>query len=243
MRDYQLIRLVVCEPAPQRPPATAKCLRFFHSLRERRQTRLHTYMEKKLCAAIGAELSPLLDEMGDNYLFYGDTVPQDCWLRGALPLREFDAWLQPKWLRELLVLAPHVHFVVLGSAPCLQELLQELAPRMKSLLWIAPDLTYQEQLEEFAEDFYQEYGLAVNLHFLPVNSSYGQLSIQNQRYLEPVNVLDFTGERYVPLFSPPEGSVWLDMMSVREKESRIEARRLKVKYFSLKKLWQNAGAS
>ncbi len=231
------MRISVCETVPARKPAAGK-FSMLRCLYERRHRRLHANMEKKLCVEIKIELAELLDEMGDSFLLYEDALPQNSWVRGLLPLPEFDAYLQPKWIRKLLPSAVHDHFVVLGSVPCLKELLCELAPRMKSLLWVAPDLTYQEMLEDFAEDFYQEYGLAINLHFLPVGGTYGQVRIQDNRYSEPVNILDFTEEKYLPVFSPPAGSVWLDMASVYEKERRIEARRLQVRYVSLKKLWE-----
>ena len=249
VQDYQLIRLIVWEPVKEHPQPKKKFFLFRSLLRlvqqflERRQSRLHANMEKKLRIELEEELNAFLDEMGDNLLCYEEGMPQECWARGILPLREFDDYLQPKWVRRLLPFARNHHFVVLGSAPCLQQLLCELAPQMKSLLWIAPDLTYQEQLEDFAEDFYQEYGLAMTLHFLPVGGTYGQMRIPDHRYSEPVNILDFSDGRHVPVFNPPEGSVWLDMASVYEKERRIKARRLRVNYISLKRIWRENGKS
>lgn len=248
MQDYQLIRIIVREFVKEYPQSKWKrfptriLLRFVQRLFERRQSRLHANMEKKLGIELEEELHSLLDQMGDNFLFYEEEMPRECWVRGILHLQEFDAYLQPKWVRRILPFARNHHFVILGSVPCLQQLLCEMAPRMKSLLWIAPDLTYREQLEDFAEDFYQEFGLAMTLHFLPVGGTFGQMRISDQRYSEPVNVLDFSDGRHVPVFNPPAGSVWLDMASVYEKERRIKARRLQVTYISLKRVWRNSSA-
>lgn len=249
VQDYQLIRLIVQEFVKEYPQSKRKkfplqiLLRFVQRFLERRQSRLRANMEKKLRIELEEELRSLLDQMGDNFLFYEEELPRECWVRGILPLQEFEDYLQPKWVRKLLPFARNHHFVILGSVPCLQQLLCEMAPRMKSLLWIAPDLTYQEQLEDFAEDFYQEYGLAMTLHFLPVGGTYGQMRISDHRYSEPVNVLDFSDGRHVPVFNPPAGSVWLDMASVQEKERRIKARRLQVTYISLKKMWRGPSPS
>lgn len=251
LQDYRLIRLVISETIvktnrrrtggpglPLVKPLTRLWGRVCAAVRSRLQRRRQKRERMRLREKLLQELAPLLDEQGDNALVYADSVPGDNWVRFLLPLPEFDGYLEKRWIQELLPHARHAHFVVLGNVPCLQELLCSLAPRMKDLLWIAPDMTYAEQLEEFAEDFFQEYGLAMDLHFLPDNGTYGQIRIRDERYGEPVNVLDFTGEKYVPVFNPPEGSVWLDMASVGEKERRIGARRLKCSYYSLRKIWR-----
>lgn len=251
MPDYRVIRIVVCERIERtnsrrgnrvRIAFLKPLFRLWERMRFYVQDRLQTRRQKRertqMSTQLREALAPLLNEQDENALVYAEAVPEDCWVRTLLPLPEFDGYLDKKWIQSLLPHARYAHFVVLGNVPCLQELLGSLAPRMKSLLWIAPDLTYGEQLDEFAEDFFQEYGLAIDLHFLPDNGTYGQIHIREDRYSEPVNVLDFTGEKYIPLFNPPEGSVWLDLAAVREKELRIEARRLRCSYFSLRKIWR-----
>ncbi len=250
LTDYRMVRVTIREDAaPSRRRAGGTRLPFLRpiirlwgricsTVQNRRLRRRQKRERTRLREELGEALAPLLEESGDNTLVYTESVPEDCWVRALLPLPEFDGYLEKKWVHGLLSCAKHAHFVVLGNASCLQELLCELSPRMKSLLWIAPDLTYGEQLEEFAEEFFQEYGLAIDLHFLPDNGTYGQIRIREERFSEPVNVLDFTGEKYIPLFDPPAGSVWLDMGAVREKELRIEVRRLKCTYFSLRKMWR-----
>lgn len=231
MSDYRLMRVVIWEPIDDRRNRFGRIGVY---LRERAGRRARAHLKGEL----QEELAALLDGHGDNALLYEDGLPKDSWVRELLPLPEFEGYLRREWVCRMLPCAVHPHFVALGSVPYIGELFRELAPRMKSLLWIAPDLTYQEQLEKFAEDFFQEYGLAINLHFVPANGTYAQMRISDDHYRVPVNVLDFTEERYVPCFDPPEGSVWLDLASVREKERRIEARRLKAAYLSLKKRWR-----
>lgn len=241
LQDYRLIRVTICGPLPEtagkreRGPGEG----FWRGGNVRRSDRSRKRCRAELQAALCGELAPLLDDYGDNYLVFGDNLPPKQF-GGLLPLPEFDAYDNPKWIRRLLVHAVHPDFIVLGDIPCLQALLCELAPRMKTLCWLAPDLTAREQMEDFAEDFYQEYGLAINLQFVPDGNTYGRMCIPAQQFRTPVNVLDFTGEKYLPAFCPPEGSVWLDFASLPEKERRIEARRLKVSYLSLQKQWRKS---
>lgn len=227
---HRMIKLEIFEPEP-RKMRKVKPLYYLDRYRRERESR-------RIARQIRQELAPILDERYDNFIMYHKNVPKECWIRELLPFEEFDRYMDPKWIKVLLKYAVNTHFVVLGNAPCIQEILCELASNMKTLLWIAPDLTYQEQLEDFAEQFFQEYGLAINLNFVPDNGTYAQMHIPDQRYSDAVNILDFTGEKYIPFFNPPEGSVWIDMASVEEKERRIEARRIKAVYYSLKKQWR-----
>ena len=232
--NYQLVRVTICESFPNYVPA-----RSLRGLPTRIKKRFLRYRLRKLRgrmqSALRTEIAPLLDGYSDNYILHGERLPAEDF-GDLLPLPEFDAFDDPKWIRRLLIYAVYADFVVLGDVPCLQQILRELAPRMKTLLWIAPDWVAREQMEEFVEDFYQEYGLAINLHFLLEDVTYARIRIPDKHYRGPLNVLDFTGGKYLPTFSPPEGSVWLDFFSLSEKERRVEARRLKVEYVSLRKL-------
>ena len=113
------------------------------------------------------------------------------------------------------------HFVILGMAPCLFEVIEACARRMKSLRWILPEEDCDEELQGFVEDFCTEYGLAIMLE--PFGSA---AALKRLRLVcgQPVNVLDFTGEAYMAVSDVPKGSVWLDMFSVEEKRRRIAAR-------------------
>lgn len=235
LEDYQVIRLTVSETFPQ-DARRGLCGKIPLWIRGRFSRHRLKKLREQTLGCIRGEIAPLLDEFGDNYLLTDDRA-KSAGFPAMLSLPEFDAYDGPKWIRRLLGQAVYADFVVLGDAPCLNRILCELAPRMKTLLWIAPDRAARDQTEEFAEDFYQEYGLAMDLQFLPEDGAYSRIRIPDGHYRHPVNVLDFTGEKYLPVFSPPEGSVWLDFASLTEKERRIDARRMKVRYVSLRKQW------
>lgn len=89
----------------------------------------------------------------------------------------------------------------------------------------------------FTEDFYTEYGLAIELQLVEDEAALKRLRLFSR---ESVSIVDFTGESYMAVSAAPEGSVWLDMRSVEEKRRRILAKGKKIKYFSMKEIWKSA---
>ncbi len=175
----------------------------------------------------------------------GDTRMQEIlpalW-RKYLPLEEFQGYAQRFWVRQVFsqgagLPASPPHFVILGTAPGLPEVLEAHARRMKSLRWFLPEAEWGEELSAFVEDFYTEYGLAIELRLLEDGAALKRLRLFCG---EPVIVVDFTGESYMAVPAVPEGSVWLDMFSVEEKRRRILARGKDITYFSMKEIWKNA---
>lgn len=148
---------------------------------------------------------------------------------------EFEDYTKQLWVEELLPEAVLPHFVILGTASCLYGLIEKYADRMKSLRWILPENDYSIEVQEFVEDFYTEYGLAVMLQITPA----GQRGIQAV-CAEPSNILDFTQEACVHLAKAAKGSIWLDMLSVEEKKRRIAGRSTGISYVSLKEKWRLA---
>lgn len=148
---------------------------------------------------------------------------------------EFEDYTKQLWVEELLPEAVLPHFVILGTASCLYSLIEKYAGRMKSLRWIMPENDYSLEVQEFVEDFYTEYGLAIMLQI----TSAGQRGIQAV-CTEPSNVLDFTQEACVHLAKVAKGSIWLDMLSVEEKKRRIAGRSTGISYVSLKEKWRLA---
>ena len=162
--------------------------------------------------------------------------------RKYLPLEEFQGYAQRFWVRQVFsqgagLPASPPHFVILGTAPGLPEVLEAHARRMKSLRWFLLEAEWGEELSAFVEDFYTEYGLAIELQLLEDAAALRRLRLFCG---EPVNVVDFTGESYMAVSAAPEGSVWLDMLSVEEKRRRILARGKDITYFSMKEIWKNA---
>lgn len=158
---------------------------------------------------------------------------QQCW-----NWPEFDAYFQPKWAEALLENARLHHFVVLGSAPCVPFVIQRCARRMKSLRWLLPASDCTDAIQDFVEDFYVEYGLAVALQPLEGKRVFAHLLLETAT---PVCILDFTGEPRIPAGGVSGGSIWLDFCSVEEKEMRISGRGEGVFYISLKEIWKRAG--
>lgn len=175
----------------------------------------------------------------------GDTRMQEIlpalW-RKYLPLEEFHGYTERFWTEQVFyqgvrLSASPPHFVILGTAPGLPEVLEAHARRMKSLRWFLLEAEWGEELSAFVEDFYTEYGLAIELRLLEDGAALKRLRLFCG---EPVIVVDFTGESYMAVPAVPEGSVWLDMFSVEEKRRRILARGKDITYFSMKEIWKNA---
>lgn len=249
VQDFQVMRLEIRE-TDVTDAFLRRCLPWLAAHRKRRA-------RERLAEKISQEMLPFLDGDGDNACIYdpsmfmagsgqaaqqsaahpspGNVQGQDG-IIGLLPFSKFDGYEEYKWIMRLLSYAKRDHFLVLGSTACLPRVLTGLAPRVKSLLWIVPDFTYQNQAESLVEELYQEYGLAVDLRFLPEGATFARLRISDRYLQEPVNVLDFTGEKYLPALKLAPESIWLDFGAMPEKEKRIEGRRLPVRYYSLRTL-------
>lgn len=242
--DYRVLKICITEQegVPYKP-ATRRFhlsgLNLMGRLRSRKCRRQQEFARQKVAEALQQEVSALLHARYDNFLYYDASVPELNWVRTILPVPEFQEFMELKWVERLVQESVGDHFVVLGEAACIRQILWELSPRMKSLLWVAPDRASEEMLEDFAEEFYQETGLAMRLQFLPENTTYGQYVIPEHSYKEPVTILDFVEDKYIPRFYPPAGSVWLDMAPGEDKERRIRARGLSCNLVSLRKQWKN----
>lgn len=231
IEDYRLLKVQVSEVAGKVSGKIAARI-FRQRLQERRR--------RKLCTGMRQELAGILNERDEVFLWLDESVGADSWVREILPFREFDGFFREEWVRRVLPRELHPHFVVLGEAACIRNLLWVLAPRMKSLIWIAPDNASEEALEDFGEAFYQETGLAIRLKFLPPGTTYGQFAVPDNFCREPVNILDFTEEPKIPRVVLPKGSLWLDFASDADKERHIYARGLPCSLISLRKQWKNA---
>lgn len=219
---------------------------------------------------LASEILELADDMGNCFCVYDDGVrkglvgveskaaPQWDWQREYLdrgnlegnqertlvsmwrdcfPVPEFGGYGRLFWVERLLPKAPLPHFVILGTSPDIHEVIERLAHRMKSLRWILLEEDCGQEQLDFVEDFYTEYGLAVTLQPLDAGETYRRMRLVCGT---PVNVLDFTGEPHINLSEVAEGSIWLDMMSVEEKQRRIVGRGVGIVYHSLKEEWRYA---
>ena len=151
---------------------------------------------------------------------------------------EFNAYLQPRWVEPLLENAMLHHFVVLGYAECTPAVILHCARRMKSLRWILQEQDCTEELQDFIDDFYEDYGLAATLQPLEGGRAFVRLLLVSK---DPVCVLDFTGEARISPGGIAKGSIWIDFQSVEEKARRVLERQEGISYFSLKEIWKRAG--
>ena len=165
-----------------------------------------------------------------------DSPLPELW-RKYFPLEEFSGYRQQFWVEQLFPRAVLPHFILLGKAEGIFDAIESCARGMKSLRWILTEAEYDEELAAFAEDFYTEYGLAIELQLLEDAAALKRLRFFCK---EAVNVVDFTGEAYMAVSALPEGSIWLDMLSVEEKRRRIMARGNKITYVSMKEIWKSA---
>lgn len=151
------------------------------------------------------------------------------------PLEEFRDYTGRYWIEQLFRRAERSHFILLGKAAEVFPVIEAYAGRMKSLRWILTEAEYDRELADFVEDFYTEYGLAIELQLLE-----DWAALKRLRFFcrEAVNMVDFTGENCMAVLTVPEGSIWLDMFSVEEKKRRILAREKKVAYISMKDIWK-----
>lgn len=152
-----------------------------------------------------------------------------CW---GMP--EFRDYRAPRWAVPLAEQAVGPHFVLLGKAEAVPEVLRRCADRMKSLRWILPAEEWDAEAQDLTEDFYEEYGLAVS----PEPWAGGRTCLRFSGGGPPVCVLDFAGGETACGGVLPEGSIWIDFCSVEEKERRFRRRKTDVNYVSLKKYWR-----
>lgn len=173
-----------------------------------------------------------------------DDIDADCWLpilwQQCFPFPEFDAYLQPQWVEALLENARLHHYVVLGVADSVSTAILHCASRMKSLRWFLQERDCGQEIQDFVEDFYEEYGLAATLQPLEGERPFSRLLMET---LEPVCVLDFTRENRIPMGGLARGSIWLDFCSIEEKARRMTESGEGIFYFSIKEIWKRAGKS
>lgn len=168
-----------------------------------------------------------------RFLAEGQGEAAMCW-NPVWNIPEFRDYKKMRWLQPLLEYVRHSDFILLGAADCIPAILQKLAGRMKSLQWYLREEDLSEEVQEWVEDFYEEYGLAITLRKLPGGNAFRQLKLKSG---VPVCVMDFTDEEKLFAGNLAEGSIWLDFASVDEKFRRIEKQAPEVSYMSLKKYW------
>lgn len=120
---------------------------------------------------------------------------------------------------------------ILGQGPGMEEWLPTIARQVRNLTFLTEFVTkgFEDMLEELEENF----GLVAQVRLVTP----GEWKKQRLRSLQPVLVMDFSGEEVIPVTRLGRGSIWMDMDSVDDKQHAMEERRAGVVYFSLKNLW------
>ncbi len=152
------------------------------------------------------------------------------------PAGEFCHYRDLFWAEQLLPYARHADYQIIGYAPCIPELLIKHARHIRSVCWILSEAVYTGQLQDFVEDYYEEYGLAISIHLCEPVTSLRKARITSAK---PISILDFSGEERMPCVQVMAGSVWLDMDAMEEKARRISIQNPDISYFSLRKMWKN----
>ena len=157
--------------------------------------------------------------------------------------REFREYLQQEWIEHLLrygegrdgcLLWPDL--ILFGRSPYLHYVLLRYAPRLRSVKWYLTDREYREDEDWLAEELEEEYGLIPEIRLLSEAADYGKVRPQGA---EPCVVLDFCDSEKVYGGGLAAGSIWLDFPALTAKEHRVETQCPQIRYFSLKKEWNN----
>ncbi len=160
---------------------------------------------------------------------------------------EFNGYFEAEWVRHMMryvtmeiaemrkstFVLPD--FVILGQTSCLGEVLYPYVEKIRSLQWILPQRQFREQQQDFVEQLYEEYGLAVDVRLLSEEGDYRRMRLMCRT---PSIILDFSGEERISAADIAKGSIWLDMSSLEMKRRRMEDRDTGIHYFSLKKEWK-----
>lgn len=234
---------------PEIPPKRFGML--FYQRQQKRRLRAERELVSREIQSFLAELGQIIDDRYDCRCVYADAVRKCLTDPGTdetytLPLLwrqywqfpEFDDYLQIQWTESLLENARLHHFVVLGCADSVPSVILHCASRMKSLRWFIQERDCGQEFQDFVEEFCGEYGLAVGIQLLEGERVFSRLLLET---VDPVCVLDFTGEPRIPAGGLAKGSVWIDFCSVEEKARRILEREEGITYFSLKEVWKHAG--
>lgn len=200
--------------------------------------------QRGMCACLEElhELQTALCLLGDSpYWIYcayegylKEKINQELW-KQYWSLPEFEDYRERMWAEKLLPYTVHGHYMILGYADWLPFFFCENVKKMRSVKWFLKEKHYSKEVQEFLDEFFEEYGLAVEVHLLDEGEEWIRVRPQST---VPVNVLDFTGEEKISACDVAKGSVWLDMDALDGKSRRISARNPGISYFSLKKLWQ-----
>lgn len=215
----------------------------------REQYREQLALLEKAVEQAALRLKQAIDEVDESFAIYSVYESELAFLTGEEEIAgfwnrywgmpEFREYGSPRWAAPLIKEAVGQRFILLGTAEAVPEVLKQCARRMKSLRWILPAEECGGEALDIAEEFCEEYGLAVN----PEPWKGGRVCLRFSGEEPPVCVLDFAGEGALYGGTLPEGSVWIDFCSAEEKERRFRRLAPDLCYVSLKKYWRECRRS
>lgn len=204
-----------------------------HSLEENIRQMAEEIKKIVLRAAVTGNVGCVY-EKSLGFLAGEDTVIGGLWNRfWKEPV--FEAYTSFRWMRPLLSAAEGPAFLLMGFSDDVPLLLEHCACRMKELCWYLCPEDWTQDAEGMAEDFYVEYGLALSIRTQEGRHPFRMPDLISQA---PVCVLDLTTEGKIFPGRLAPGSVWIDFLSMEEKEERIRRLSSGVVYVSLKKQWR-----
>lgn len=266
-KDYLLVRVELdagrehwfgqelpCLPQPPREPVSGGWLK----KRRERQAAEKNYQERQqayelFIRRLKGEIRGLAEETEEilrrsavtgsvscvyerelSFLLGGESLTAAVWSQEVTwPLfRDYTVF---RWMRPLLEEIRETEFLLLGYADDIPLLLEHCAGRMRELRWFLEESDRAGEAEQIAEDFYIESGLAASVRVLEGRHPFRRAVLNSQN---PACVLDLTEEvKFLP-GKLAAGSLWIDFLSMPEKEERIRRLAPGVRYLSLKKRWQ-----
>lgn len=168
------------------------------------------------------------------FLAEGDSLTGEIWRRFIdWPL--FRGYTSFPWMRVLLAEVCEPEIFLLGFSEAIPPLLEYCGRGMRKLRWYLAQGEPEARAEEMAENFYLEYGLAASIRVLEGAHPFRKPGLTSRK---PVCVLDFTEEEKIFPERLAAGSLWIDFLSVEEKEERLRRFAPGVGYLSLKKRWK-----
>lgn len=147
---------------------------------------------------------------------------------------EFEAYTIPRWSLPLVKELKGPDFLLLGIGEAVPEILEFCAPRMKTLRWVLTSSDFDQEVQDYADFFCEEYGLAIRTDVRQEERTTLRLSEEGA----PVCVLDFAGKAAICGGALPGGSIWVDFCSLEEKEQRLGRISPGTSYVSMKKYWR-----
>lgn len=163
------------------------------------------------------------------------------WWQESWPISSFVNYRETYFARELMEQAKLSHYIILGYDPYLPELLKAHVRYMKTLRFVLTSAP-EEELDDFLENCYDEYGLTASVEQVEPRRGHEDTPFYGYQVKSavPSMIIDYSNEIRLFTADLARGSLWLDMDALEEKRYRMEERNTGIQYISMKKKWKNS---